>query len=103
MELYSATRKDENLSFADKWMDKCSYPGSEGQKPHVLSHMWNVYLTEVQQYYETPVTLRGDHALEGYYWRGRETKNLKRCIYSLYKNEYSNLKWTENTIRKILR
>jgi hypothetical protein len=30
--------------------------GSEGQKQDILSHMWNIDLIEMQQYYETLFT-----------------------------------------------
>jgi hypothetical protein len=33
-------------------------------KPHVFSHMWNSDLTQIQQYYEKQVTLRGGHIRE---------------------------------------
>jgi hypothetical protein len=31
----------------------------KAKKPHVLSHMWNIDLTQMQLYYETLVTLKG--------------------------------------------
>jgi hypothetical protein len=43
---------------------KQSLPGSEGQKLHVFSHMWNTDLIQIQQYYEKLVTLRGGHIRE---------------------------------------
>jgi hypothetical protein len=36
-------------------------PGSESQKLHVFSHMWNIELIQIQQYYEKQVTLSGGH------------------------------------------
>jgi hypothetical protein len=33
-------------------------PGSEDQKLHVFSHMWNIELIKIQQYYEKQVMLR---------------------------------------------
>jgi hypothetical protein len=36
---------------------KQSYSGSEGQKLHVLPHMWIIDLKQIQQYYRTQVTL----------------------------------------------
>jgi hypothetical protein len=41
-----------------------SLPGSEGQKPYVFSHMWNIELMQIQQYYEKQVMLRRDHIQE---------------------------------------
>jgi hypothetical protein len=71
MEFYSAT-KNETLSFAGKWMELENIILSEvGQaqkaKSHiyVLSHLWNLDLTQMQQCYETLVTLRGGQAQEG--------------------------------------
>jgi hypothetical protein len=59
MEFYSAT-KNEILFFIGKWMELENIILSEvsqtqGQKPHVLCHMWNIDLTQVQQYCETLV------------------------------------------------
>jgi hypothetical protein len=33
----------------------------EDQKPHVFSHMWSIYLIQIQEYYEKQVMLRGGH------------------------------------------
>jgi hypothetical protein len=44
---------------------KVSKPNTEGQKPYVLSHKWNIDLTQMQQYYEILVTLRGGHTQDG--------------------------------------
>jgi hypothetical protein len=54
---------------------------------------------QVQQYYETLVTLRGGHTREGEGKR-RKLRWWTWLIYSLYKNEYRNLKAAETTIRK---
>jgi hypothetical protein len=67
MEFYSATKKNEILSFASKWMQLENIILSEvsqAQKDkgrHVFSHMWNTDPTQMQQYYEKQVTLRGGH------------------------------------------
>jgi hypothetical protein len=43
MEFYSATKNNEILSFEGKWMElENIILSEEGQKPHVLSHMWNI-------------------------------------------------------------
>jgi hypothetical protein len=61
MEFYSATKK-EILSFADKCMKLENIILSEvsqtqkAKKLHVLSHMWNIDLTRMQDYYEPLVT-----------------------------------------------
>jgi hypothetical protein len=72
MEFYSATKKNENLSFADKWMELENIilsevkPGSEGQKPLVLPHMRTVDLKQVLQCYGEPVTLSRGCTREGW-------------------------------------
>jgi hypothetical protein len=43
---------------------KGSEPGSEGQRLHVLPHMWNVDQIQIHQYYGKQVTLRGGHIQE---------------------------------------
>jgi hypothetical protein len=52
MEFYSATKKNEILSFAGKWMELeniiLSSPGSESQKLNVFSHMWNIDPIQIQ-------------------------------------------------------
>jgi hypothetical protein len=79
MEFYSATKKNEILSGTGKWMElenSILSEVSQAQKSknlHVLSHMWNIDLKQMQQYYETLVTVGED--TQG---RGRETKNLNR-------------------------
>jgi hypothetical protein len=85
-----------------KYHLKWSEPGSKGQKLHVLSHMWNIDLMQMQQYYEALVTLRGGHVWEGY-GKKRKLWTWILLIHSLYENEYRNLKPTETTIRKGLR
>jgi hypothetical protein len=40
---------------------KWSYPDAEGQMTHVFSHLKNIVLKQIQQYYEKQVTLRGSH------------------------------------------
>jgi hypothetical protein len=69
-EFYVAT-KNKILSFARKCMELeniiCSEV-SQGQKAkmlHVLSHLWNTDPTQMQQYYETLVTLIGGHTWDG--------------------------------------
>jgi hypothetical protein len=70
MEFYSTTKKNEILSFAGKWMELENINLSEvsqtfwGQKTHDLSNMCYIDLIQMQQYYETLVTLRGSHAWE---------------------------------------
>jgi hypothetical protein len=63
MEFYSATKKNEILSFAGKWMELENILSevSQTQKPKscTFSLMWNIDLIQMQQYYETLVTLRG--------------------------------------------
>jgi hypothetical protein len=54
------------------------------------------------EYYEPLVTLRGGHAQEEWGKR-RKLRTRIWLIYSLYKNEYRNLKLAETTIRKGLR
>jgi hypothetical protein len=34
-------------------------------KSHMFSHMWNIDLIQIQQYYEQQVTLREGHIREG--------------------------------------
>jgi hypothetical protein len=71
MEFYSATKKKDILSFTDKRMELENINLSEliqaqkTKKPYVLSHMWNIDLKQMQQYYETLDTLRGGHSQEG--------------------------------------
>jgi hypothetical protein len=67
---YSATKENEILSFAGKWMELENIILSEVSqaqkaKSHMLSHTWNTDLTQMRQCYETLATLRGGHALEG--------------------------------------
>jgi hypothetical protein len=56
MEYYSAIKKNKIVVFAEKWMElgdhhvKQSKPGSEGQRSHVLSHMWNLDLICIYTY-----------------------------------------------------
>jgi hypothetical protein len=35
-----------------------------GQKLHVFSHMWNIDLIQIQQYYDKQVTRKGGHIQE---------------------------------------
>jgi hypothetical protein len=80
MEFYSATMKNEILSFADKWMELeniilsevSQFLGSEGQKSHVLPHLQIIDLKQIQ-YYGTWVTLRGGRTWEGE-GKGRKPK-----------------------------
>jgi hypothetical protein len=65
MEFYSATKKNEILSFADKWKELENIILSEvsqAQKAkshiHILPHQQIVNLKQMQQYYGTWVTLR---------------------------------------------
>jgi hypothetical protein len=55
MEFYSATKNNESLSFAGKWMELENIILSEvsqAQKAHVFSHMWNIdQIQQIQQYY----------------------------------------------------
>jgi hypothetical protein len=62
---YSATKKNEILSFADKQMKLENIILSEVSqiqkaKSQVFSHMWNIDLTQIQQYYEKQVTQDGE-------------------------------------------
>jgi hypothetical protein len=66
MEFYSATKKNEILSLAGKWMALENIMLSEvGQvqraKSHIFYHMWYIDLKQIQQYYEKQVTLRESH------------------------------------------
>jgi hypothetical protein len=49
VENYQVVKKNEIMEFAGKWMGleiiTLSKPGSEGQRVHVLSHMWNLDYT----------------------------------------------------------
>jgi hypothetical protein len=52
MEFYWATKKNEILSFTDKWMELENIIISEVSqaqktKKHVLSHLWNIDLTQM--------------------------------------------------------
>jgi hypothetical protein len=64
MEVYSVIKKNVILSFAGKWMELENIILSEvsqaqkAKSHHVFSHMWNINLTQMQQYYEKQVTLR---------------------------------------------
>jgi hypothetical protein len=70
MEIYPAT-KNKILSFVGKCMELEKIilsevkSDSEGQKAHVLPHMWLIDLKQIQQYYRTWVTLR-----RGCIWEG---------------------------------
>jgi hypothetical protein len=65
MKFYLATKKNEILSFSGKWIELEHTILSEvsqaqkAKKLHVLSHMWNTDLQQIQQYYEILITLRG--------------------------------------------
>jgi hypothetical protein len=70
MEFYSATKKNEILSFGGKWMELEIIILSEVNqvqkaKSHIFSHVWNVDLIQMQQYFEKQVTLKGGHIQEG--------------------------------------
>jgi hypothetical protein len=65
---YSATKKNEILSFAGKWLELENIILSEvnqvqkaKQRLHVFSHMWKTDLIQIQQYYEKQVGLEGGH------------------------------------------
>jgi hypothetical protein len=51
--------------FEGKWMQlediMLSKPSSETQRLHVLAHMWDADLIQMQQYSEKQVTLRRGH------------------------------------------
>jgi hypothetical protein len=69
MEFYSVTKKNEILSFAGKWMEQENIILSEVSqvqkaKSLIFSHMWNIDLKQIQQYYEKQVTLRGGYIQE---------------------------------------
>jgi hypothetical protein len=67
MEFYSATKKNEILSFAGKWVELeniiLSQPDSEGQSPHVLPHVQIIDLNAAILW--TQDTLKGGCAQEG--------------------------------------
>jgi hypothetical protein len=53
MEFYSATKNNENLSFAGEWMEMENIILSEVSqvhkaKDHVFSHLWNIVLIKIQ-------------------------------------------------------
>jgi hypothetical protein len=64
MEFYSTVKKNKILSFAGKWMELENIILSEinqlqKAKGHIFfSHMWNIDLKQMQQYYEKQVILR---------------------------------------------
>jgi hypothetical protein len=100
MEFYSATnfvifrQMDGTGEDHLKWRQL----GSEGQKPHVFSHMWKIDLKQIQQH-EKQVMLKGGHTWEE---EGKQRK-LRRWIqlmYSLYKKEYRIFKLVEAIIKK---
>jgi hypothetical protein len=75
MEFYSVTKKNEILSFAGKWMEQENIILSEVSqvqkaKSLIFSHMWNIDLKQIQQYYEKQVTLRGGHTKGRSHMRG---------------------------------
>jgi hypothetical protein len=54
---FSATKKNEILSFSGKWMELENIILSEVSqvqkaKSYVFSNMWNIDLIQIQQYYE---------------------------------------------------
>jgi hypothetical protein len=67
IELYSATKKNEILSFTCKGVEleniilSVVSQTQKAKKQHVLSHMWNIDLIQTQQYYEKLVTLKGGY------------------------------------------
>jgi hypothetical protein len=67
MEFYSATNKNEILSFTGKWKEVENIILSEVRlrkpKPHGCN--WIIDPLQMQQYYGTSVTLRGGHTWEG--------------------------------------
>jgi hypothetical protein len=49
MESYSATKKNGILLFEGKWIELENLSeDSEGQKPYVFSHMWNIDPAQIQ-------------------------------------------------------
>jgi hypothetical protein len=69
MEFYSATKKNEIVSFGGKWMELeniiLSQTGSEGQKLPVLLHMRIINLKKFNNIVgHYGVTLRGGHTWE---------------------------------------
>jgi hypothetical protein len=69
MEFYSTTKKNEILSFTGKWMEEENITLSElsqaqKAKSYLFSLMWIIDLKQIEQYYWTRVTLRGDCAWE---------------------------------------
>jgi hypothetical protein len=62
MVLYSATKNNEILLFAGKWMELGNIILSEdSQVQKAKSHVFYVDLLQIQQCYEKQVTLRGGH------------------------------------------
>jgi hypothetical protein len=55
IEFFSATKKNEILSFAGKWLELENITVSEVTQVqkvsrHMFSHMWNIDLMQIQQY-----------------------------------------------------
>jgi hypothetical protein len=71
IEFYSATKKNEILSFTGKWVELYNITVSEvsqvqkAKKQHVLSCIQIIVIKQMKQCYGTLVTLRSGHAQEG--------------------------------------
>jgi hypothetical protein len=68
MDFYSATKKNEILLFAGKWME-LETPLSEDMVQKAKScmfssYIWNIDLVQILQYYEKWATLKGGHKQE---------------------------------------
>jgi hypothetical protein len=65
-QFYSATKKNEILSFVGKWMELeniilMELSQVQEEKSCIFSHMWNTDLIQIQQYYEKHGTMRRSH------------------------------------------
>jgi hypothetical protein len=65
IEFYSATKMNKILPFAGKWMElENIILGEVSQAQKAKSCLWNKDLIQIQQNYETLVTLRGRYIRE---------------------------------------
>jgi hypothetical protein len=101
MEFCSATKKNETLPFAGKWMELENFIWSEGnQVQKVKSYMFSLIcgIQTYKQYYIKQVTFSG-HIQEREATR-RKFRRWISLMYSLYKNECRIFKPVETTIRR---
>jgi hypothetical protein len=93
MEFYSATKKNEILSFTGKWMELENIILSEvSQAQKAKNCMFSLicyHRPKTNAAYGTWVTLRRGHSM-GKRGQGKKTTNLN--VVDMYRNEYRNLK-----------